>query len=91
MAYRAFQAARDPGAEHRQLGFTEDQQFYLSFAQGWCTNRRDEAARMRLMVDTHSPPEYRVNGSLSDTPEFQAAFSCQPGSKMAPKDRCSVW
>lgn len=91
LAFAAFRAAREGKVGPKVAGFSDDQQFFLAFAQGWCTNRRDELARMRLVVDPHSPPEHRVNGPLASTPEFQAAFSCPAGSPMAPKDRCAVW
>lgn len=72
-------------------GFSEDQQFFLSFAQSWCANRRPEYARMLVTVDPHSPPEYRVNGTVSNLPGFAEAFSCPAGAKMAPQKRCEVW
>jgi predicted metalloendopeptidase len=30
----------------------------------------------------HSPGEFRVNGPLSNMPEFAAAFGCKKGDKM---------
>ena len=91
LALMAFRAARAGKVGPKIGGFSEEQQFFLAFAQGWCSNRREELARVRLVVDPHSPPEYRVNGPLSASPEFQAAFNCPAGSPMAPQDRCSVW
>ena len=91
LAFAAYRAARAGKVGAKVAGFSEDQQFFVSFAQGWCSNRRDELARTRLLTDPHSPPEQRVNGALADTPEFQAAFSCPEGTPMAPKDRCTVW
>ena len=48
---------------------------------------------MRLLVATnpHSPPQFRVNGPLSNTKEFAEAFQCKPGQKMVRKERCEVW
>ncbi|WP_420806387.1 M13-type metalloendopeptidase [Vulgatibacter incomptus] len=90
-AWNAF-AKRVPEANApKDGGFTEGQQFFLSFAQSWCANRRDEYARMLVTVDPHSPPQYRVIGSVSNVPAFQEAFSCQTGSPMAPAKRCIVW
>jgi endothelin-converting enzyme/putative endopeptidase len=74
-------------------GFTPEQQLFLGFAQGWCTNIRPEAARMLASVDPHSPAKWRVNGPLSNLPEFATAFQCKEGDKMvrAPDKRCTVW
>ena len=90
-AYRAAQPAEGTAPAEKVAGFSSDQQFFLAFAQGWCTSRRDELALRRLIDDPHSPPRFRVNGPLADTPEFQAAFQCKAGSKMAPANRCAVW
>jgi endothelin-converting enzyme/putative endopeptidase len=72
-------------------GFTEQQRAFLGWGQIWCQNRTPEAARMRAVVDPHSPGEYRVNGVVSNMPEFQQAFGCQTGQPMAPARRCRVW
>jgi endothelin-converting enzyme/putative endopeptidase len=73
--------------------FTPEQQFFLGHAQAWCTNIRPEEARRRVTVDPHSPPRYRVNGPLSNLPQFQQAFGCKAGDRMvaAPQNRCEVW
>jgi putative endopeptidase len=70
-----------------------DRQFFLGIAQVWCGARRPEVNRVRVRVDPHSPPRWRVNGPLSNTPEFAAAFSCQAGDAMVRSDeqRCTVW
>jgi putative endopeptidase len=74
-------------------GFTPSQQFFLGFAQAWCGNYRQEALRLLVATNPHSPPKYRVNGPLSNLQEFAAAFSCKPGTPMArPNDeRCEIW
>jgi putative endopeptidase len=72
-------------------GFTEDQLFFLAVGQAWCSKQRDEESRRRVMSDPHAPPFARVNGSLSDLPEFAEAWSCEAGATMAPADRCQVW
>ena len=49
--------------------------------------------RMLANVDTHSPSQYRVNGPLSNTPAFAAAFGVPEGAPVAlPKgERAKVW
>ena len=37
---------------------------------------------MTVTVDPHPLPRFRVDGPLSNMPEFQAAFSCQAGDAM---------
>lgn len=72
-------------------GFNEDQQFFLSVAQVWCSKVREAYARMKITVDPHSPPRFRVIGSLSSLPAFSKAFSCQPKKPMNPETQCAVW
>ncbi len=92
LAFRAYRAAREDAPERLVAdGYTEDQQFFMAVGQAWCTMYRDEFARMMAQVDPHSHPKYRVNGSVSNLPEFAEAFKCQEGSPMNPKDACSVW
>ncbi|HUK86992.1 MAG TPA: M13 family metallopeptidase, partial [Terriglobales bacterium] len=68
-----------------------EQDFFVAFAQTWCTNYRPEAARLQAQNNPHSTAQWRVNGPLSDNPEFAKAFSCQAGAPMAPQNRCTVW
>jgi putative endopeptidase len=72
-------------------GFTEDQQFFLAVGQLWCSKMRPEFEKMLITVDVHSPPKWRVNGSVSATPDFAKAFRCKVGSKMRPQNQCVVW
>ena len=37
------------------------------------------------------PAAFRTNGTVSNMPEFQEAFSCKAGAPMAPEKRCRVW
>ncbi|HEX5057710.1 MAG TPA: M13 family metallopeptidase, partial [Kofleriaceae bacterium] len=72
-------------------GFTEDQQFFLAFGQVWCEKMRPEFEKMLATVDVHSSGRWRVNGTLSDTPDFAKAFRCKAGAKMRPANACVVW
>jgi putative endopeptidase len=74
-------------------GFTQEQLFFLGFARIWGTSARPEYERMTVTVDPHPLPRFRVDGPLSNMPEFQAAFSCQANDAMVrPADaRCKIW
>jgi endothelin-converting enzyme/putative endopeptidase len=72
-------------------GFTPEQRFFISYGQSWCTNTRPETERVRTAADPHSPEKYRVNGVVSNMPEFGQAFHCKAGSPMMRKDPCKVW
>jgi endothelin-converting enzyme/putative endopeptidase len=70
-----------------------DRQFFFGIAQIWCGQMRPEMQRVRVKTDPHSPARYRVNGPLSNMPEFAHAFACREGDPMVRPDdkRCSVW
>jgi putative endopeptidase len=73
-------------------GYTPEQRFFLGWAQIWCTNMRDEQRRMYAQVDPHSPGQWRVNGTVSNMPEFQKAFGCKAGEPMVRSENaCRVW
>jgi endothelin-converting enzyme/putative endopeptidase len=72
-------------------GFTPDQRFYISYAQGWCENDTPEALRLLAQTNPHAPVKFRVNGVVENLPQFQKAFSCKTGAPMAPEKRCEVW
>ncbi len=72
-------------------GFDPRQRFFISYAQSWCLNQTDASAREAAKVDPHSPGRWRVNGVVANMPEFAAAFSCTPGTAMAPAKANRVW
>uniref|UniRef100_A0A671RP32 endothelin-converting enzyme 1 n=1 Tax=Sinocyclocheilus anshuiensis TaxID=1608454 RepID=A0A671RP32_9TELE len=57
----------------------------------WCSVRTPESAHEGLMTDPHSPPKYRVIGTLSNSPDFAEHFQCPLGSPMNSGHRCEVW
>jgi len=96
LAYAALQKALDKHPEERTKkidGLTPEQRFFLSFAAIWRSKIRDEDQKLRLNTDPHSPAQFRVNGPLSNLPEFQQAFNIPDGSPMVrPADkRVNIW
>ena len=75
-------------------GFTDTQRFFLSYAQIWRTNMRDEELRKRVKTDEHSPAKIRINGVVYNMPEFYAAFpDIKQGDKLfrTPDQRPVIW
>ena len=73
-------------------GFTPDQRFFIGFAQWACENERPENLRVNAITNPHSPGKYRVNGIVSNIPEFWKAFNCKDGSAMVRGAKaCRVW
>ena len=91
LAWNAYRTGRGRSAPPRAGAFTDEQLFFIGYAQSWCEKRRDEYARMLVTVDSHSPGRYRVNGPLSNFKPFAEAFQCQSGAKMVNANACEVW
>jgi predicted metalloendopeptidase len=73
-------------------GFGARQRFFLGYAQAWRSKIREEAQRVRLAIDPHSPGRYRVLGPLANLPEFFAAFDCDGGAMRRPEElRPAIW
>jgi len=72
-------------------GLTNDQLFFVGFAQTWCQLATPEVERMLTTVDSHSPARFRVVGPLSNFPQFAATFQCAENTPMNPAKRCEVW
>ncbi len=91
IAYMALEDTLAGGPPPSAGRFTPEQRFFIANAQAWCSNYTDEAARLRAQTNEHSLAKYRVNGVVSNMPEFQKAFSCPAGSPMVRQDACRVW
>ncbi len=90
MALLAGMAA--PGKSAEKLdGYTPEQRLFLGWGQIWCQNQTDQIARLLALNNEHSPGKYRVNGVVSNMPEFQKAWGCKAGQPMVRQNACHVW
>jgi len=72
-------------------GFTPEQRVFLGFGQSRCAQLRPEMLRTMALTNEHSTPVFRVNGVVSNMPEFQKAFGCKSGQPMVRANACRVW
>jgi endothelin-converting enzyme/putative endopeptidase len=72
-------------------GFTPDQRYFIGMAQWACENERSENLRVNALTNPHSPGFARINGVVTNMPEFQRAFSCKAGQAMVKANVCKVW
>lgn len=82
MGYQAFQKTKQYQDQEMIADLTPDQRFFLGFALAWMVNQRPEAIATQVRSDEHSPAKYRVIGTLSNIPEFYAAFGVKEGDQM---------
>ena len=91
LAYTAWKAAT-AGQDLKPVeGFTPEQRFFIGMAQWACGDERPENKRLNAVTNEHSPNEYRINGVVSNMPEFGQAFSCKVGQPMRRENACRVW
>jgi endothelin-converting enzyme/putative endopeptidase len=94
LSYASFvRAEKEHPSTPPLAGFTPEQQFFVGFAQAWCSNYRPETLRLLVATNPHSPPRFRVVGPLSNLTEFASAFQCKEGSAMvrSTEKRCAIW
>ncbi|MET0621734.1 MAG: M13 family metallopeptidase [Pyrinomonadaceae bacterium] len=94
VAYAAYMKSLEGKPRPKPVaGFTPEQRFFLGWAQVWAQNIRPENARQRVATDPHPLGRFRINGPLSNMPQFAEAFQCKAGDAMVrpPDKRCQIW
>ena len=93
VAYGALQRALKGKKVEKIDGFTPEQRFFLSWAQIWRENVRDETMKVQINTDPHSPGRWRVNGPFSNMPEFAEAWGAKDGDAMVRPSavRAKIW
>jgi putative endopeptidase len=91
VAYMAWKKATETQRLKEVDGFSPDQRFFVGMAQWACENARPENERVQALTDPHSPGFARINGVVSNMPEFANAFSCKAGQPMVHARACKVW
>lgn len=74
-------------------GFSPLQRFYISYANVWADNIRDEEIQLRTKTDPHSLGMLRTNATLKNIDEFHEAFSIKEGDAMwrDKEERVVIW
>lgn len=92
MAYEAYQMSLKGKTRPADIdGFTPEQRFFLGWAQVWAGKYTPESERLQVLTNSHSLPRWRVNGPLSNMPQFAQAFGCKMPSQMIRQDACMIW
>ena len=93
LALEAFRQTAAYKSGKRIAGQTPLQRFFLAYAFSFAGNIRDEQLATRLLSDTHSPAQARINVILRNIDAYHEAFGTQPGDPMYldPKERVRIW
>jgi putative endopeptidase len=92
LSYYALEKAMEGKEDPMIGGYDYKQRFFLSWAQVWHTNAKDEFLINQVKTDPHSPTRFRTNGPLTNMVEFQHAFGCKEGAMIAPDSlKVTIW
>ena len=68
-------------------------ELFINFANVWKSKARKQYIESAVITDPHSPPLWRINGSLPNVMEFYQVFDIKPTNKMyiEPDKRANIW
>uniref|UniRef100_F6PUF3 Uncharacterized protein n=1 Tax=Ciona intestinalis TaxID=7719 RepID=F6PUF3_CIOIN len=95
-AYAGYQIwLKDNGLKGEALepstGLTNNQMFFIGYANVRCGKFTRAGAITQLATDNHGPGKYRITTALQNFDKFSEAFSCPSGSFMNPRHKCVIW
>ncbi|MGD0583252.1 MAG: M13 family metallopeptidase [Bacteroidales bacterium] len=93
MAFEAFRKTDQYKNNTIIAGLNPAQRFFLGYALAWMVNERPETVASQVKSNEHSPAKFRVNGPLSNMPEFYEAFGVKQGNALWVPDslRVKIW
>jgi len=91
-AYDAYRTAYAGKPSSNASGLSNDQRFFIAYAQSWRGKARPEFLRVILATDGHAPDQYRAD-TVRNLDAWYTAFNVQPSRKLylAPDARVRVW
>ncbi|XP_060814398.1 neprilysin-4-like isoform X1 [Bombus pascuorum] len=94
-AYKAYQRFRIRNTNRLALpglaNYSQEQLFFIGFAQVWCGSYTNGALKSKLIQGVHAPNHFRVIGTLSNNADFAKAWNCPVESPMNPSRKCILW
>lgn len=93
IALKAYKMSLDGKEAPIMDGFTGEQRVFIGWGQVWCSKSRDEALRVQINTDPHSPNDFRINGVVRNIPEFYSAFGVKESDSLYldPEKRVKIW
>ncbi|AIE85854.1 M13 family metallopeptidase [Fimbriimonas ginsengisoli] len=89
----AFKESKSYKEGKKIAGLTPMQRFFLGYDLSWLREQTEQSLTRGLKSDVHAPAKWRVNGPLSNLPDFYEAFGVKPGQPMwrDPSLRPDIW
>jgi putative endopeptidase len=82
IAYDAYKLHLARSKSENIDGFTPEQRFFLALSLFERESVSKEHEKLAALTDPHSPAIFRINGILSNLPEFYKAFNVKKGDKL---------
>ena len=93
MGLEAFKKTKQYKTNQKISGLSPLERYFLAYGYAWMVNINDKGLANQIMTDVHAPAQFRINGPLSNTPEFYKTFHVKKGDKMYQEDskRVVIW
>ena len=94
VAYKAFERWQSKHPRRVLDGFTPEQRFFLGWARVWASSEREQMTTLMATTNEHPYDKFRVNATLSNMPQFAAAWGCKPSDTAMVRpanQRCQIW
>ena len=93
IAHRAFRLSLDGQEPEKVAGWTADQLFFVGWSRVWQRKYRDAEMVRRLLIDPHSPSEFRANGPVTNIDAFYKAFNVKESDRLYKpvSERIKIW
>jgi len=92
VAYDAYMKSLEGKPKPEDIdGLTAEQRFFLGWSQVWAVKATKEYETQQVSNDSHALARWRVNGPMSNMPQFAKAFGCKSGSPMVREEMCQIW
>jgi len=93
MGYEALKKTSQYKENKMISGLSPDQRYFLAYGYAWMINMKKESLAHQVMTNVHAPAQFRVNGPLSNIPEFYKTFNVKEGDPMYQPDslRVVIW
>ena len=88
-AFQAWQTRRAEKPNQDLPGldfFSQEQLFFVNYANWWCGKTRKETAIQRIYLDPHAPKFARILGTMANSREFRESFQCRQKEPV-----CELW
>jgi predicted metalloendopeptidase len=93
IAYKAYQLSLDGQVPPKVAGWTGEQLFFVGWSRVWQRKYREAEMIRRLLIDPHSPSQYRANGPVMNIDAFYQAFDVKEGDRLYKpvNERIRIW